>query len=167
VISFALEGHIFGLKPDDYWEIISNDQDGPNEDPQKARAIRVFKIPDHFTVPDSSPNKDRTLKIFAAFISESWVWVLTDFSGLVRMHVHSKSTPWMQEDLNVGSKVSRLLSKILICLRLTKLGSRHGMSYSVPSREGQIGSLSGLWQNPGLTAGGEQFCMSGGGGRLM
>jgi len=106
VINFALEGHITGMKPAVFWKIITHDVPGGNSDPQKAERIRTFVIPSEFTVPgSSSPLETRTMKIFAAFVSERWVWVLSDFSGLVRMHIESKDRAWTAEDLAIGSEV--------------------------------------------------------------
>lgn len=93
------------MKFHDFLEIISADVPGPNIDPQKAEKIRTFIIPDRFTVPGSSDRQPRTIKIFAAFISPEWVYVVSDFSGLVRMHVKSRNTPWTLNDLSVGSAV--------------------------------------------------------------
>jgi hypothetical protein len=104
----GLEGHIFGMNLLDFLEIIRNDIPGPNDDPEKAEQIRTFILPDRFIVPGSSDRRPRTIKIFAAFISADWVYVLSDFSGLARTHVKSKDTPWTREDLAVGSKVVTL-----------------------------------------------------------
>jgi len=93
------------MKPKEYWQIITKDVPGPSA--TKSEEIRVFELPSKFTVPDSSkPKEVRTMKIFAAFISESYVWVLSDFSGLVRMHVESRTEPWTRADLEPGSEVS-------------------------------------------------------------
>jgi hypothetical protein len=108
-ISLGLEGNIVGMKFLDFLEIISNDIPGPNNDPEKAEQIRTFVIPDRFIVLGSSERRPRTIKIFASFISAKWVYVVSDFSGLVRMHIKSKDTPWTREDLAIGSEVFLLL----------------------------------------------------------
>lgn len=92
----------------DFLEIIANDTPGPNNDPEKAEQIRTFIIPDRFIVSGSSKTRPRTIKIFVAFISPEWVYVVSDFSGLVKMHIRSKDTPWTREDLVVGSEVLTL-----------------------------------------------------------
>lgn len=104
-ISFGLESHIFGMKPELFWRIISNDVPGPNKDPAKAERVRTFLIPEECIVEGSSPRQPRFVKIFAAWVSESWVYVLTDFAGLVRMHVQSRDTIWTKQDFVVGSHV--------------------------------------------------------------
>lgn len=54
-ISFGLESHIFGMKPELFWRIISNDVPGPNKDPTKAECVRTFLIPEECIVEGSSP----------------------------------------------------------------------------------------------------------------
>ncbi|KAF8204136.1 hypothetical protein BJ912DRAFT_841585, partial [Pholiota molesta] len=103
VISLGLEAHVFGMPPELFWEIISNDVPGPNEDPDKSELIRTYRIPDRYTVPHSSPRTPRTIKIFGAFVSEKWVHVISDFSGLVRLHVKSCNVIYAPEDFSVGS----------------------------------------------------------------
>jgi hypothetical protein len=93
------------MSPKDFYEIVSHHVPGPNNDPEKANRIRTFIIPDRLIVPGSS-NSSRTIKIFAAFISAEWVYVVSDFSGLVRMHVRSKNSPWTEKDLSPDSEVS-------------------------------------------------------------
>lgn len=108
-ISFGLESHIFGMKPDLFWKIISNDVPGPNVDPAKAERVRTFLIPEEYIVEGSSPRRPRTVKIFAAIVSDKWVLVLTDFVGLVRMHIKSQDAIWTERDFAVGSPVPTLL----------------------------------------------------------
>ncbi|KAF8185207.1 hypothetical protein BJ912DRAFT_927583, partial [Pholiota molesta] len=87
-------GPCFRDAPELFWEIISNDVPGPNEDPDKSELIRTYRI------PDRTP---RTIKIFGAFVSEKWVHVISDFSGLVRLHVKSCNVIYAPEDFSVGS----------------------------------------------------------------
>ncbi|PPR02049.1 hypothetical protein CVT26_008727 [Gymnopilus dilepis] len=101
-ISLGLEGHIVGMRTADFQDIIAGEVDGPNEDPEKAAKIRTFLLPDRFVTKGSSTSP-RHVKIFAAWISSEWVWALLDFSGLVRIHVKSKSRAWTEADLAVGS----------------------------------------------------------------
>lgn len=81
------------MKTSDFLEIIPNDVAGPNNDPKKAEQIRTFLIPEKFIVPGSSDRRPRTVKIFVAFISLEWVYVMSDFSGLVRMHILDPRRP--------------------------------------------------------------------------
>lgn len=96
------------MKPEDFFEIIQNDVPGPNPNVEKVEKIRTFVIPKRFIVQGSSDRRPRTIKIFAAFISPKWVYVLSDFSGLVRMHIKSKDSPWTEEDLVPESEVSSM-----------------------------------------------------------
>ena len=107
------------MPPRVFWSIIGNDIPGSNEDPEKAELIRTFLIPDEYTIKHSSPKYPRTIKIFAAFVSESWVWVLSDFSGLVRMSVRSQSNPYTPEDFMVGSQVSNLIVNVSLSNSIT------------------------------------------------
>lgn len=110
---------MFGMTPDDFYDITSRHIAGPNKDPQKAECIRTFPIPDRLIVPGSSTTP-RTIKIFAAFISVEWVYVVSDFSGLVRMHLRSKKSLWTEDDLRPTSDVSFLSAwyiKLFIYLR--------------------------------------------------
>jgi hypothetical protein len=97
------------MKPCDFFAIVKHDIPGPNEDFEKAEKIRTFVIPEHLIEPGSSSGRPRRIKIFAAFLSKDWVYVLTDFSGLARMHFVSKDLPWTSQDLAVGSHVSPLI----------------------------------------------------------
>lgn len=106
------------MPPSIFWSIIGNDVPGPNEAPEKAELIRTFLIPNEYTVEHSSPNHPRTIKIFAAFVSESWVWVLSDFSGLVRMNVRSRNIPYTPEDFQIGSRVCNLILNIFYLMLL-------------------------------------------------
>ena len=110
-ISFGLESHIFGMKPELFWKIISNDVDGPNSDEEKRKCLRTFRIPDECIEKHSSDQYPRTVNIFAAFISSKWVFVLTDFVRLVRMHITSRDAIWTKEDFTVGSLVSVFFSE--------------------------------------------------------
>jgi hypothetical protein len=94
------------MTPGEFYDITSQHIAGPNKDPQKAELMRTFVIPDRLVVSGSSINRPRTIKIFAAFISAEWVYVVSDFSGLVKMHLKSKKTCWTKEDLHPGSDVS-------------------------------------------------------------
>ena len=85
------------------------DTAGPNKDATKAEKIRTFLIPERLVVPNSSSRRPRTIKIFVALISSDWVYVISDFSGLVRMFVQSKQSLWTEDDLAPGSKVSSLV----------------------------------------------------------
>ena len=105
-VSLGLEAHVFGMSREDFFEIVTKDIPGPNGDASKAEKIRTFLIPECLIVPNSSSTRPRTIKIFAAFISSDWVYVLSDFAGLVRMSVRSKQSPWNQDDLAPTSKVN-------------------------------------------------------------
>jgi hypothetical protein len=109
VISFGLEAHIFGMRPELFWRIVTNDRDGTNSDPAKRSRLRTFLIPDEYIVDGSSTHYPRTINIFAAFISNGWVYVLTDFARLVRMHIISRDAIWTKDDFVVGSPVCLLL----------------------------------------------------------
>jgi len=128
------------MTPSDFYDITSHHIAGPNKDPRKAERMRTFLIPDRFTVPGSSTSS-RTIKIFAAFISPEWVYVLSDFSGLVRMHLRSKKSPWTERDLHPRSDVSSLYAwciKLFIYLICCSTGT----DFLKPSKVGRIGCLS-------------------------
>lgn len=107
VISFSLKAHLLTMPPETFWKIIKNDIPGPNPDVDKANTMRTFIIPEEFTVKGSANTEGapHTIRILAAFMSEEYVTVLCDFSGLARMHVESKSVSWKREDLRVRSNV--------------------------------------------------------------
>lgn len=108
IISFGLEAHITGMSREHYNQIISKSIPGTNPNPQKAALIRSFVIPEELIVPDSSPKRPRRINVFAAFLSDSWAWVLSDFVRLVRMHVISRDKPWEASDFDPSSPVSLL-----------------------------------------------------------
>ncbi|KDR69513.1 hypothetical protein GALMADRAFT_77437, partial [Galerina marginata CBS 339.88] len=109
VISFGLEAHLLTMPAAVFWTIIQNDIPGSNPDAEKADKMRTFVIPETFTVNGSDQHQPRTIRILSAIVSEKYVTVLCDFSGLARMHIESKSVPWTKEDLTVGSKYWDLL----------------------------------------------------------
>ena len=105
LINFGLEANIIGMKPEVYYEIVSEDFPGPNPDPSKSEYIRNFHIPKEFIVQHSSSTYPRTIKLYAVFISPKWVWAINDFAGLVRMHVTSRQKPWERSDFEIGGSV--------------------------------------------------------------
>lgn len=108
IINFGLEAHITGMSRQHYNQIVSESIPGTNPDPKKAALIRSFIIPEELIVPDSSPKRPRRINVFAAFLSDSWAWVLSDFVRLVRMHVISRDRPWEASDFFPSSSVSLL-----------------------------------------------------------
>jgi tricorn protease-like protein len=106
-ISFGLEASVFILERDDYDEIISMDCPGPNPLKFKSEKLRSFMMPEHFIEDESRVNgeKRRLINIFVAFVMETHVIVVSDFSRLIRLHVNSRCRMWMKEDLEVGSDV--------------------------------------------------------------
>lgn len=105
LINFGLEANIIGMKPEVFYEIVSEDYPGPNPHPGKREYIRTFHIPEQYIVEHSSRIMPRTIKLHAAFISPKWVWAINDFGGLVRMHVTSRQQPWEPSDFVVGRSV--------------------------------------------------------------
>jgi hypothetical protein len=122
--------------------IVINDIPGPNNDPQKAEQIHTFLILEQLVVPGSSGRRPRTIKIFAAFISAEWVYVVSNFSGLVRMHVKSKDTSWAHEDLAVGSEVH--LNILIIWEQPLMQIVSTGITCLVLSKAAQIGCSNAL-----------------------
>lgn len=146
---------MFGMTPDDFYDITSQHIAGPNKDPQKAELIRTFVIPDRFIIPGSSTNCPRIIKIFAAFISAEWVYVMSDFSGLVRMHLRSKKSLWTEGDLHPGSDVNFLYALHQFFIYLIYHSA--GMNCLEPSKVGQIGCLSPPLQSQQFNDGNKTF----------
>ncbi|KAF8974728.1 hypothetical protein BDZ97DRAFT_1646869 [Flammula alnicola] len=94
VICFALETSIIGMSVNNYRRILSADYPGPNFDGSKAEHLWTFHIPNDLVVANSSPSKPRTMKIVAAFVSDSWVWTINDWTSLVRLYVLSSDVHW-------------------------------------------------------------------------
>lgn len=92
-----------------YDEIIAGDRPGPNKDKQKAKRLRNFTVPARLVQDSSATQTDRTIHVFCAFVNDSTAIVIADFARLVRMHVHSRSVMWTQDDMVVGGPVSCLL----------------------------------------------------------
>jgi hypothetical protein len=138
-ISLGLEAHVFGMTPSDFYDITSQHIAGSNPDVQKAEVMRTVLIPDRMIVPGSSPHYPRTIRILAAFISAEWVYVVSDFSGLARLHVRSKAIPWSEGDLLPGSDVNNCSPhRSSSCLSSISIGTNS----LEPSEVGQIGCLS-------------------------
>lgn len=136
----------------DFYEITSRHVAGPNKNAQKAENIRTFLIPDRFIVPGSSPRRPRTIKIFAAFISAEWAYVVTDFSGLVRMHIRSKKTFWTEDDLSPGSDVGFVPAQYIHSLIISTR-----TSFSELSKVVLIGCQSPLSPSPRFRSGESVF----------
>jgi hypothetical protein len=98
-----------GMKRPIFDKLICNCIPGPNSDRRKAELLRTFTIPNEFSEDNSSPS-NRTVNIFAAWISKDYVWVLVDFARLVRLHVISRDQVWTKADLDPASFVSKKLS---------------------------------------------------------
>ncbi|KII83447.1 hypothetical protein PLICRDRAFT_119413 [Plicaturopsis crispa FD-325 SS-3] len=105
ILSFGLQSSVIGMSLDTYREILSQEQDGTNADPEKAKVLRSFRIPDKFIVPGSA-EVDRKINIFAAAVStaSAWVWAVSDFNRIVRMRVVSRDKPFEADDLKPGSQ---------------------------------------------------------------
>lgn len=106
VINFGLEAHIIGMSKEIYDHIISKNIPGTNADLNKSELLRSFVFPEEYIEPGSSARRPRRINIFAAFVSDEWVWALMDFSRLVQMHVISRDRPWEASDFLVSSPVS-------------------------------------------------------------
>lgn len=86
----------------------------PGSNGARADQQRSFPVPLRFNEPSSShPDRPRTINIFLAWVSSSWVWALVDFSRLVRFLVVSRDKPWDNVDIMAGSTVNpTVLSKV-------------------------------------------------------
>lgn len=92
-----------GMRRSVYDEIISTSIDGTNSD--RANIQQSFVVPSRFRETASSP-VPHTINIFAAWVSDAWVWALVDFDRLVRFYVISRDEPWSSSDIQPGSSVS-------------------------------------------------------------
>ncbi|KAI0318305.1 hypothetical protein OF83DRAFT_1242401 [Amylostereum chailletii] len=90
--------------PEDFSEIISHCAPGPNKDTVKASRLRRFVAQDRFIDPATSPTQKRGLTITMALVCDDCVWVVMDFSRLIRFHVTSRSHMWTQDDFKVDSE---------------------------------------------------------------
>lgn len=103
-ISFGLEAHIMGMTKACYDEIVATSITGSNAD--RGQRQHSFPVPRRFNEESSSkPDKPRTVNIFLAWVAESWVWALVDFSRLVRFQVVSRDEAWSSVDLIPTSPV--------------------------------------------------------------
>lgn len=108
-----------GLPRNVYDEITSTDQAGPNKQGSKAAKLRRYPIPPKYNVPGSSGKGDRTLTIYLAIITDSYVFVLEDFSRLARMWWKSRTRKWLSHEIAVDSKVSRELDELPVSLSVS------------------------------------------------
>ncbi|KAF6759847.1 hypothetical protein DFP72DRAFT_1098932 [Ephemerocybe angulata] len=103
-VSFGLEACIYVLSTSDFYAVLEGDSPGPNPDGEKAKLLRTFKLPPHLIVPGSvAGGVGHSVNIFCAFLMESHVVIVTDFSRLVRLNVTSKTAKWTADDLAVGT----------------------------------------------------------------
>ncbi|KAI0074764.1 hypothetical protein K474DRAFT_1647578 [Panus rudis PR-1116 ss-1] len=108
-IHLGLEATILPLPRDVYDQIVATDIPGPNDDKKKAEQMRSFPIPSEFYVPNSQDSNDRSINIFAAFVSEENAFVVVDFARLVRLHVISLARQWLPDDVHTNSPMWTLL----------------------------------------------------------
>lgn len=103
-VSFGLEAHIMGMTKACFDEIVSTSITGSNVD--RGDRQHSFLVPRRFNEESSSnPDKPRTVNIFLAWVSQSWVWALVDFSRLVRFQVVSRDKHWSLDDMIPASTV--------------------------------------------------------------
>ena len=96
-----------------YKQITDEDTPGPSNNPQltaeenaeRARLMRSFKIPSKYSV-EGARNPPKTVNILAAFVADDWAWALSDFVRLSNLHVISRDTAWQASDFVVTSEVS-------------------------------------------------------------
>jgi hypothetical protein len=92
-----------------YDEIIATDERGPNRNRSKSEKLRRFCIPSKYTVPGSQDKGKRTLTIYLAIISDSYVFVLEDNARIARMWWKSRTQIWLSHEITVDSQVSPML----------------------------------------------------------
>lgn len=108
-ISFGLEAHVMGMTRACYDEIVATSVPGSNA--INGYRQHSFPVPRRFNEPwSSNPDKERTVNIFLAWVSHTWVWALVDFSRLVKFHVVTRALPWLSSYLLPGSQVSIAVS---------------------------------------------------------
>lgn len=91
-----------------YDEIVASSVSGSNV--ARGERQHSFPVPRRFHEESSSkPDNPRTVNIFLAWVADSWVWALVDFSRLVRFQVVSRDSPWTSIDLMPDSPVMHLL----------------------------------------------------------
>jgi hypothetical protein len=125
--------------------LMNNCVPGPNSDRKKADLLRTFKIPDDL-IEEHSSSSNRTVNVFAAWISEEYVWILVDFARLVRFHIISRAKPWSKDDLKPTSPVSILHSLICDTIALIQPQSL-GLYFGQLLRQGQTGISNARWPN--------------------
>lgn len=101
-----------GMNREIYDEILLNCGPGPNEDSEKAQLLRSFQVPSRF-IEDHSSSSDRTVNIFAAWVSDDYAWVLVDFARIVRFHVLSCDAIWQRSKLSPKSPLSDPFCQII------------------------------------------------------
>lgn len=125
-----------GMPRSVYDEIVSTDKPGPHNQSAKAEKLRVYLIPKKYTVSGSSSNEDRTLTIYVAIISDSYVYILEDYSRIARMWWKSRSQKWLRHEITVDSPACSNFFPLRRHL-LTQFVGRSGIY--VHSTVGQIG----------------------------
>lgn len=107
------------MSRDDYDEITSEwVATGRNLDDPKSGIMYSFLIPQRLITEGSSKSK-RTINILAAFISDTWVWVIHDFMRLTRLHVISRDRIFEASDFDVNGPVCISISFIYVSRFIT------------------------------------------------
>jgi hypothetical protein len=124
MIRFGLEGTLRLIPLLDFEAITSASVPRPNDDKAKAARLHSFPLPDRFKEPGSQ-DRDRTINIFAAILTQEKAIIITDFSRMVRLHVISRTHNFLDFDITVESDVRNLLvpSTIALTDRLDSSGA--------------------------------------------
>lgn len=102
----AHEGTVAGMSRHHFNQIIAHDEIRPSgKDGQYLNySFQIPNTPD-FITPNSGPIP-RRINIFAAIVSDDWVWVLVDRQRLMLCHLRLREEPWSVKDLDPNSGVS-------------------------------------------------------------
>ncbi|KAK7696051.1 hypothetical protein QCA50_000692 [Cerrena zonata] len=101
VFRFGLEGNLMKISTSILYEIIKTSVPGQSKEPARAAKMRSFPIPSHFF---NDGVETRKLNCFAALVCQEESWILCDFARLAQINIFSKSSPWTESDLAMGSK---------------------------------------------------------------
>lgn len=118
-IHFSLQGTILGMTRDQYEQIIATDEERPSEKKPDFKPYS-YLIPNtpEFVTMDSSESP-RRINIFAAIVSEDWVWVVVDWSRMARCHIDLRQRPWTAGDFRPESAVSAFICLTYSCSNTT------------------------------------------------
>lgn len=104
----TLEAHWVQVTVEDYAALRQGEINGPNPSRTKAARMRSYRQLDKFIEKreGDTTEKDNTVVMLLAVVTDDSAWILVDFARLARVHIVTRGTYWTANDLAPDAQVS-------------------------------------------------------------